>query len=120
MATIGRGGGRGRGGFVGSPAQKNAKNFHCNFFAEASGKNTKKVGFSKTTQKDQIQNLEAQVVYLRALETKSNNAKNYFGEQTVVLDGLFQPKFLRVFRKKFYYSRTSLATRKDQVIRPDR
>ena len=90
------------------------------FSLKLRGKNTKKVGFSKTTQKDQIQNLEAQVVDLRALETKANKAKNYFGEQTVVLDGLFQPKFLRAFRKKFHYSRTSLATRKDQVIRPDR
>ena len=35
----------------------------------------KKVGFSKTRQKDQIQNLEAQVVDLRALETKANTKR---------------------------------------------
>ena len=56
--------------------------------------------FAETTQRDRFQNLDAKVVYLRASKLKQTKRKTTSGEQTVLLGGLFEPKFLRSFRKK--------------------
>ena len=72
LATFGNDRPRGRAGagriFWGPQLINTQKPFIVIFLLKARVKNTKKAGFAKTTQKDQIQNLEAQVVDLRALE----------------------------------------------------